>query len=216
MLEAQNVTGPGATGQQRFHRMLDAAVGEFAQERIARAQRKKRQRRRLAGFGLREKTVHNLERSTVAANRDKSPVAANIGSPRQFRGFALSGGLRDFQLNSPGSQAFERGLYQLAAASATGGRIHHREIGGFHNATTAARPALLRISSARAVRLIFMDAVRGKSSLDSRYPPTRLKSGSPRLQASIAVFSSSVNSWLGSRRRMSSSVSCPRLFSGHR
>ena len=51
------------------------------------------------------------------------------------------------------------------------------ELSVAHNPTTAPRLAVFPISSASACRLIFMEAVRGKSFSQIRYPPTRLKSG---------------------------------------
>ena len=52
--------------------------------------------------------------------------------------------------------------------------------------TIASRPTDLPISSARTCRLIFMEAVRGKSFSQIKYPPTRLKSGRRRLRAEIS------------------------------
>ena len=51
-----------------------------------------------------------------------------------------------------------------------------------YKATIAACSTDFPISSARTCRLIFIDAVRGKSFSHTRYPPTRLKSGRRRLR----------------------------------
>ena len=51
-----------------------------------------------------------------------------------------------------------------------------------YNPTTAERSTDFAISSASTCRLIFMEAVRGKSFSQTRYPPTRLKSGKRRLR----------------------------------
>ena len=180
MNQAQHIARQGAPRHQRFHRVGYAAVGEFPQERIPRTQGKKCQGGRLAAFRLRKKTIHDLVGGAVAADRDELPVAATVGGPRQFRGLAWSPGLGDLELDPSRAQPLQRRPHQLAAASTPGRRIDHCEIGRLHSATTAARLELLLISPASAARLIFMDAVRGKSPPQSRYPPTRLKSGRRR------------------------------------
>ena len=52
--------------------------------------------------------------------------------------------------------------------------------------TTAERSNFFPISSASTCRLIFIDAVRGKSLSQTTYPPTRLKSGRRRLRVEIS------------------------------
>ena len=55
--------------------------------------------------------------------------------------------------------------------------------------TTAERSNFFPISSASTWRLIFIDAVRGKSLSQTTYPPTRLKSGRRRLRVEISLMS---------------------------
>ena len=110
-----------------------------------------------------EQAVRDLVGSSVAAHSDKSTIAAAIIFARKLGGFAGLRGLHDFQSKAAGAQAFERRTNQLAAASAARSRIHHRHEGVVHSFTAAARSMVLPISSARTVRLIFNDAVRGKS-----------------------------------------------------
>ena len=108
----------------------------------------------------------------------------------------------------PARQAFEGASQQRAAPTASCRRIHDCEIGFpqsfdpmcgemgagkmparqppaealLYNPTTAERSTDFAISSASTCRLIFMEAVRGKSFSQTRYPPTRLKSGKRRLR----------------------------------
>src|SRR5207244_13569049 len=78
------------------------------------------------------------------------------------------------------SQALEGRSNQLATAPATRSRIDHGQTAVAHSSITVLSGSrLLPISSAKIARLIFMDAVRGKSLSQSRYPPTRLKSVQP-------------------------------------
>src|SRR5690348_18343742 len=51
---------------------------------------------------------------------------------------------------------------------------------------TALRSVPFRICSANSLRLIFIEAVRGKSLSQTRYPPTRLKSGKRRLRSATS------------------------------
>ena len=64
-----------------------------------------------------------------------------------------------------------------------------------YNDTIADRPSDFPISSARTWRLIFIEAVRGKSLSQITYPLTRLKSGNRRLRAEISSSNLLSNFW---------------------
>src|SRR5271166_6688659 len=91
-------------------------------------------------------------------------------------------GFDRIQFDSARSQTIKRLGNEPATAPSAGSRIHNSEkvapVG--HSSTTAARPRVVRTSSASKLRLIFIDAVRGKSLPHNKYPPTLLKSGRRR------------------------------------
>jgi hypothetical protein len=114
--------------------MFDAAIAEVAQERIARAQRQKRERRAffLQYISLRcvgEKSVHNFIRSSIAADRDEMPHAALIRFARNLCSIAGSARSRDLHLDASGTESIERRAEQLLAAPAARCRIHDCKVG---------------------------------------------------------------------------------------
>src|ERR1700722_12553079 len=112
-----------------------------------------------------KKSIDDLVRRAVSADRDKLAISAGVAIPRQVRTLAWASGVDHIQFDSSRPQTFQRLGNQLATASSARSRIHHGEKSAraTHSSTTAARPRILRTSSASWLRLIFMDAVRGKS-----------------------------------------------------
>src|SRR5262249_54416329 len=96
---------------------------------------------------------------------------------------SLRGGFEHLQLQSSRTQAVERGSDEFAAFSSARGGVHNCGEGLVHRAPMAERSSVLAISSARTVRLILSEAVRGKSRSQMTYPFTRLKSGSLRFRS---------------------------------
>src|SRR5207245_9223909 len=98
-------------------------------------------------------------------------------------------------LDAVGTHPLQGCSDQLATAAATRSWIDHGQKAVAHNSITVLSGSrLLPISSAKIARLIFMDAVRGKSLSQIKYPPTRWKSGNCRLRALISLLSDSENS----------------------
>ena len=128
MSQPQNVTRAGALRQERFNGIIDAAIAEIAQKRIARAQRKKGKRGPLAVVRLGKQAVHDLIRSAVTANRDEVSNALLVGLLRDLRRVARSLGLCDFNFNVSGPQTFERRTQQFAATPAPRCRIHNCKV----------------------------------------------------------------------------------------
>jgi len=80
------------------------------------------------------------------------------------------GGLTNFYLNVRGAQTFQRGRKKLARAPAARHGIHNRKIFIYfgQSSLTADRSSEVLISSASSLRLIFNEAVRGKSLPQSK------------------------------------------------
>src|SRR5258708_1938766 len=164
--------------------MLHTPVAKIPEEEIPCPEGEEPQRGRPAGIRLREKPVHHFVGSTVPADRDELSLTLRVGLARNPRGIACALRLRHLNRNSARSQPLQRRTQHLAAAPAARRRIHDGQIRPqlIHSFTTAPRSTVLPNSSASACRLIFIDAVRGKSSSQITYPPTRLKSGNRRLR----------------------------------
>src|SRR6185437_3895303 len=164
--------------------MLQPALAEIAKKGIARAQGKKAESWPLAAFRLGEESIDDLVGGAVAADRQEIALAAGVGLAGDGTGVPGAAGFRQFQFDAAGAQPAQGFVYQFAAAPPTRGPVYHCQKAPAHKGTTAeSRSGRSRpISSASAVRLIFSDAVRGKSRSHSTYPPTRLKSGRRRLR----------------------------------
>ena len=141
----------------------------------------------MLGFG--KKPVHYFVRGTIATDRQKTPASSSIVFTRKLYGLARLRRLDNFELQSTCTQTLERWPDQPATAPASGRWIHHRQVSLVHSWRMDARSAVLPISSARTVRLIFKEAVRGKSLSQIKQPAMRLKSGKRRLR----VLTSSSN-----------------------
>ena len=82
---------------------------------------------------------------------------------RKHRAFTGSARFTHFEVQARGAQPIERRRSKFAATSAAGCRIHDREIALVHTTTIAPRSSPVPICSASTARLIFIEAVRGKS-----------------------------------------------------
>src|SRR5581483_4720495 len=128
----------------------------------ARPQREKSQSRALAGRCCGKQAVYDFVGSTVAADRQESPVPLGVGFSRKLGCFCGAVRLSYFELESSRPQFPQRRLHQLATAAPTGGGIDDGKEFFLHSALTAAsRVRLPRICSASSARLIFIDAVLG-------------------------------------------------------
>ena len=188
-------------------------MAEIAQEGIACAERQKPQPRSVTSESFWVEAVHHFIRSTVATDGDEVPYATPIRFTRDSLCISWTTGFGDFNFKAAGSQPIQGRSEQLAALSAARRRIHNGQVGSRHDPPrwnplaaipfsdkclieptlrrtvlvqqfiNASRFVVFAISSAKACRLIFIDAVRGKSFSQIRYLPTRLKSGKRRLRA---------------------------------
>src|SRR5262249_7610330 len=93
------------------------------------------------------------------------------GNPRRISRPAAFSNLHS---HFSGLQTLESGSNQASALTASSGRIDDSKKSFVHRRITFDRSTVLPISSANSLRLIFMEAVRGKSLDQIMYPPTRL------------------------------------------
>ena len=145
--------------------------------------------------GLGEKSIDNLVGCAVAAYGDEVAAPLGVGITGDLSFVTRAAGFSDFY----GDAAARR----RSSAGATILRQRPPPAAGFttaRNVSLTVQPPqwhgqrCLPISSARRFRLIFIDAVRGKSSFQIRYPPMRLKSGSFRFRAIISALRRASNS----------------------
>lgn len=114
--------------------------------------------------GSGKQAVDDFVRRAVPANGDEATVSSGVGVPCQLGGVAWRSALRCLQLNTGGTQAINGWSEKFATAASTRRGIDNRKITIDHSSTTAEeRSSFLPISSASSVRLIFIEAVRGKS-----------------------------------------------------
>ena len=154
--------------------MVRAAIGEIAKKRIPGSQGKKPKGCASIGERSREQAIYNFKARAIAPDRDKIAKSRGVCLMRQNRGFAGGARLAHLQREPRAAQTLQSLRGQFPAAAAAGRRIHDREIGFIHRETIAARSSCLPISSASTGRLIFMEAVRGKSWSQTKYPLMRL------------------------------------------
>ena len=176
MTQAEDITSTATPGENGFDCILYATITEVAKKGISGTERQKCKTRMIFSGCLRKQAVHNFKGCAIPPNSDEAADAPLVGGSREFG--CLSGGTRGgyVDLNSSRFQAIERRSQQLTAAPASRGRINNGEIVLPHDdwsrvlytVTIADRCADFRISSASTWRLIFMEAVRGKSLSQTR------------------------------------------------
>ena len=97
--EAKHIASPRSASDQGFDRMLNTAVGEIAQKRVAGTNRQKGERRSF--FKRRWKqSVDDFVRSAVAANRDEFTIAFGPRGSGEFACMAIRRGLPDVNVQS--------------------------------------------------------------------------------------------------------------------
>jgi len=166
VFQPQNIAGLGAPSEQSGYRRVHALVAEIPQKGVPRPQGQKTKgatfyRRRTICTG--KNSIYDFVRGAISTNSNEVPITSGVGFAGNRDSLSGRGRFSHVDLNSGGSQPVEGRRDQLSAASPSRSRIYHCEKLVIHNPTTAERCRRLRTSSASSVRLIFMDAVRGKS-----------------------------------------------------
>src|SRR5216683_2067683 len=163
MVQANDVARTPPAGQDRFDRIVRPAFGEVAEERIPGPERKEPERGAPLRGSSGEKPIHDFEARAVSSDGDEIAIAFGIGAVRERGGFAGSARCAHFDGEARGPEPVERRPSELPAASTSRRWIHDREVALVHKATIALRSSVLPICSARTARLIFIEAVSGKS-----------------------------------------------------
>src|SRR5581483_10842447 len=167
MFQAQHIARLLSTRDERIQRCIQTLLTEIAKKGVPRSERQKTQRRpvvlRHRKMLAAENPVYDLIGGAVAAHGDKLAAASRVGFPSNGYAVPGRGGFFRVDLDSRGPQLIKHGAHQLTAAPAPGRRIYYREVRVVHNSTTSDRFRRRRTSSANSERLIFMEAVRGKS-----------------------------------------------------
>ena len=110
----------------------------------------------------------------VAADGDEFLITLGVGLARKRSDLAWSGAGDDVHARAGAAELGDRRLSELAAAASAGFRIHDSEEAVFHSRITAEARSSRASCSARMLRLILREAVRGKSSFQRRQPVMRL------------------------------------------
>src|SRR5581483_5438414 len=218
VLQPHDITVPRTSGYQRFTSVVGAAGAEVSQKRISCAEREKSQSWWLSALRLRKQAVDDLVGSTVAADGEESSISGRIRLARQDDTFSRGMGKVRFESNTRRAQILHGRAGKLSRAPSARRRIDDCEPILFHSGVRAeSRLVRLRICWASSPRLIFSDAVRGKSRSHKREALTRLKSGRRRLRPTRSRRKSSVHCCAASRRTTMTSFSSVSFASfGHR
>src|SRR5581483_5826149 len=141
----------------------DGTYREISEEGIAGPKRKKSQRGSCTFDGLRENAVDDFVGSPVPSDRDEFAITllpSRLGEPGCIPRFSAL-----FHINGHfrRPQTLQRGPNQFPALPASCRRIHDCQKGFAHKGSTAGRSIVFPMSSPNSFRLIFMEAVRGKS-----------------------------------------------------
>jgi len=124
---------------------------------------------------MRKESIYDLVRGAVPAPCNELPTALLVALAREPCRIARRGRVNSIHLQSGGPKLFQSFVRELSALASTRRAVHdcqHPPI--FHNGCTALRSSTLRICSANSARLIFIEAVRGKSFSHTTYPLMRL------------------------------------------
>src|SRR6266849_5220981 len=172
--EAEQVARPTPAFDKSLCGLLGAALAKIAEERISGAEGKKAERdaRALRGFG--KQTVDDFMSGAVAADGDEFLIALRIGLARKRSGLAWSGAGDDVHTRAGLAELGDRSLSELAAAASARFGIHDGEEAVFHSRLTAEARSSRASCSARMLRLILREAVRGKSWFQRTQPLMRL------------------------------------------
>src|SRR6185437_3123425 len=107
--------------------------------------------------------VHDFIAGAIASYGKKLPPAAGVGLARKTCSFAWTRRFRDIHFDAFTAKICDSSVSQLTAAAATGSGINDCEEWFGHSGTTLVRSICAPICSASTPRLIFREAVRGKS-----------------------------------------------------
>src|SRR5467141_300936 len=195
MCKAQKIDSPRAAFEKRLHRSRGSVLCKIAQEGIAGAQRQETQCDALDGGASRKHTVEDFVSGAITTDGKKAPVPLIVSLARQLHGVARTRRSDDVDLQSFLAQTRESRPGEFRGAAATGGGVDDGEEtihlerertrnadsrfrqsfpNRLHNGRIAAAPSSFARRSARTLRLIFNEAVRGKSSSSRTTPWTRL------------------------------------------
>ena len=195
MPQPQKINGARAAFSQRLHRSCRSILCKVAQERIARAQWQESQSDALDRRASRKNSVENFVSCPVAAYCKEASVALIVGFAGKLHRVPLAGRSDDVNLQSFLAQAHQRRSREFRGAAATGGGVDdgeksiHCERKRIRNSSFRSTQSLRHLRykgriavplssfasrSARTLRLILSEAVRGKSSSSRTTPWIRL------------------------------------------
>jgi hypothetical protein len=193
--QAQKVDGSSAAIEKRLHRSCGTVLSKIAQEGIAGTKRQEPQCDALDSGVSRKHTVQDFVSCAVTTDGKKSPVALIVsfagklhavpgtsrsddvnfqpflaqtreGRPREFRGAAATGG---------GVDDGEKAIHLERARNRNSNFLSTQSFPNrLHNGRIAAALSSFARRSARTLRLILREAVRGKSSSSRTTPWIRL------------------------------------------
>src|SRR6267143_5518469 len=193
--QAQKVDGASAAFEKRLHRSCGSVLCKIAQEGIAGTQRQETQRDALNRGASRKNAVEDFVSGAITADGKKAPVALPVGFAGKLHRVARTRRSNDVDLQPFLEQTRESWPSEFRGAAATGGGVDdgkesiHLERERTRNANSRSTqsfpnwlhkgriaPALSSFArrSARTLRLILREAVRGKSSSSSTAPWIRL------------------------------------------
>jgi hypothetical protein len=107
MPQSHHVARLGAPGDQRFYGVLNTAVAEVTQERVAGAQGQKPENRARTAQSLWKETVDDFVGSTVAADRDEVCGTASVRVSGNLACIAWGTSRSDFDVDSTSLQALQ-------------------------------------------------------------------------------------------------------------
>src|SRR5713101_1601740 len=193
--QAQKVDGSSAAIEERLHRSCGSVLSKIAQEGIAGTKRQEPQSDALDSGAPRKNTIEDFVSCTISTHGKKTPVALIVsfagklhgvartcrsddvdfqpflaqtrqGRPREFRGAAATrGGVDD------GEEAIHLERERTRNANFRSTKSFPNRL---HNGRIAAALSSFARRSARTLRLILREAVRGKSSSSRTTPRIRL------------------------------------------
>src|ERR1700731_1035389 len=193
--QAQKIDGASAAFEERLHRSCGSVLCKIAQEGIAGTQRQEPQRDALNGGAPRKNAVEDFVGGAITADGKKAPVPLPVGFAGKLHRMARTRRSNDLDLQPFLEQTRESGPSEFRGAAATGGGVddgkesihldrerarsaNSRSTQSFpnqlHKGRIAAALSSFARRSARILRLILREAVRGKSSSSRTTPWTRL------------------------------------------
>jgi hypothetical protein len=147
MSEPKKIDGALAIFEQSLQRSLRAIFREIAKKRIASTEREEPERDAILRARLREDSVDDFVRRTVATDGDEMPVTLFVRFARQVRAVAGTGGGNDVDVETVFAQAGNCRASKLGGAATPGCGIYYGEKCFSHAAEGL--PVLGNLKSAR-------------------------------------------------------------------